>query len=66
MQKGATKVDYIYLEDDKKITASISIKDLSQDITLVNAINNNKLISIHSGEPTLNDIFIEITGRTLE
>lgn len=66
MQKGATKVDYIYLEDDKKITASTSIKDLSQDITLVDAINHNKLISIHSGEPTLNDIFIEITGRTLE
>jgi len=24
------------------------------------------LLSIHSSEPTLNDIFVDITGRTLQ
>lgn len=28
-------------------------------------IAENKLQSIHSSEPDLNDIFMEITGRTL-
>lgn len=66
MQKGATKVDYIYLEGNKEIAVSTSIKNLAKDLVLSDAIENNKLISIHSSEPTLNDIFIEITGRTLE
>ena len=66
MKKGATKIDYIYLENQKRVAVSTSIKNLAKDLVLSNAIENNKLISIHSSEPTLNDIFIEITGRTLE
>ena len=38
---------------------------LSTDIKLQQLIANNRLLSIHSSEPTLNDIFLDITGRTL-
>lgn len=46
-------------------TASCPLEHLSEDETLRRLIAENALQSIHSSEPTLNDIFIEITGRTL-
>jgi fluoroquinolone transport system ATP-binding protein len=36
------------------------------DETLRQLIEENRLTSIHSSEPTLNDIFMEITGRRLQ
>jgi len=38
---------------------------LSCDTQLQRLIAENRLLSIHSSEPTLNDIFLDITGRTL-
>lgn len=38
---------------------------LSEDKRLQTLIVANRLTSIHSSEPTLNGIFLEITGRTL-
>ena len=38
---------------------------LSEDTLLQRLLAENRLRSIHSSEPTLNDIFLEITGRTL-
>ncbi|HBG8426000.1 TPA: ABC transporter ATP-binding protein, partial [Clostridioides difficile] len=38
----------------------------ANDKNLNMLIEKNKLLSIHSSEPTLNDIFIEITGRNLQ
>ena len=38
----------------------------TEDKLLKNLISENRLLSIHSSEPTLNDIFVDITGRTLQ
>lgn len=64
MSRGASKVTYSWF-DGKEHTATCPLTALSQDQKLNSLIRENKLISIHSSEPTLNDIFIDITGREL-
>ncbi len=64
MSKGAAKVTYTWLEDGEH-SASCSLDRLSSDERLKGLIAENRLQSIHSSEPTLNDIFMDITGRTL-
>lgn len=65
MSRGAATVTYSWMEDGAERTESYPINRLSHDGTLKMLIDENRLQSIHSSEPTLNDIFIDITGRTL-
>jgi len=64
MSKGAAKVSYTW-NDNGEQTGSCPLYRLSEDKLLQELIAENRLQSIHSSEPTLNDIFMEITGRTL-
>lgn len=64
MSRGATKVTYTW-QEEKECSATCPLKEVSEDEKLKRLILENKLLSIHSSEPTLNDIFIDITGRTL-
>ncbi|MCM1119361.1 MAG: ABC transporter ATP-binding protein [bacterium] len=64
MQKGAATVTYTWVEDGEH-RASCPLECVSADEQLKRLIAENRLQSIHSSEPTLNDIFVEITGRTL-
>lgn len=64
MSKGAATVTYTWVEDGEH-SASCPLDRLSADKQLKKLIAENRLQSIHSSEPTLNDIFMEITGRTL-
>lgn len=66
MSRGATKVQYAYLMDDREEQKEILLKRTSEDNTLQRLIRENHLLSIHSSEPTLNDIFVELTGRQLQ
>ncbi|KPI54048.1 ATP-binding protein [Clostridioides difficile] len=65
MSKGAIKVRYTYIDNGEK-TSECFLNNTSNDKKLNMLIEKNKLLSIHSSEPTLNDIFIEITGRNLQ
>lgn len=65
MSKGAATVKYSYFENGEQNGESLLSK-ISEDAKLQSMIKSNQLLSIHSGEPTLNDIFIELTGRTLQ
>lgn len=65
MKKGATKVTYTWLESGYEHSAACLLESISQSQQLKELIEKNKLLSIHSSEPTLNDIFMDITGRTL-
>ncbi len=65
MSKGAIKVRYTYIDNGEK-TSECFLNNTSSDKKLNMLIEKNKLLSIHSSEPTLNDIFIEITGRNLQ
>ena len=64
MSKGAAAVTYTWLENGEH-SASCPLEHLSSDGRLKSLIAENRLQSIHSSEPTLNDIFMDITGRTL-
>lgn len=66
MGRGAAKIEYTYTNNKKEIKSIIKLSETKNDFELQNALKDNKLTSIHSSEPNLNDIFIEITGRTLQ
>ncbi len=65
MQKGATKVIYTYYDKQER-TGECLLSQISKDDMLTGLIKENRILSIHSSEPTLNDIFMEVTGRTLQ
>lgn len=64
MSKGAATVTYTWVENGER-RASHPLEQISSDERLHDLIAGNRLRSIHSSEPTLNDIFMDITGRTL-
>ena len=64
MSKGAAKVTYTWVENGEH-TAVCPLDRISCDERLKKLSEENRLQSIHSSEPTLNDIFMDITGRTL-
>lgn len=65
MKKGGSSVKYTWMENSLEQYAETPLSRLSGDTRLNRLIAENRITSIHSGEPTLNDIFVEITGRTL-
>jgi fluoroquinolone transport system ATP-binding protein len=65
MQKGAAKVSYTYFNKQEKRGEYLLAK-MSEDLLLKKLIRENRLTSIHSSEPNLNDIFLDVTGRALQ
>lgn len=65
MKKGAGTIHYSYIENGKEQTGTCNIGESSKDSILQNLILQNKLLTIHSTEPNLGDIFMEVTGRKL-
>ena len=59
MSKGAATVTYTWVEDGER-SASCFLGQVSADKRLKTLIAENRLQSIHSSEPTLNDIFLDI------
>ena len=66
MSRGAARVTYTYMENGKERMVTTVLSEVSGDETLKTLIDENRITSIHSAEPTLNDIFIEITGTHLD
>jgi fluoroquinolone transport system ATP-binding protein len=65
MSKGATKIVYTYHDGTEQVKECYLDKT-GDDQRLLTLLKNNQIRSIHSSEPTLNDIFIEVTGRVLQ
>lgn len=65
MSKGATKLTYTYYEG-KEIKRECLLGHTGEDRKLLELLQNNRITSIHSSEPNLNDIFIDVTGRVLQ
>ena len=65
MSRGASKIEYTYDNGNDETKSVIKLSETKTDLSLQTALLNNSITSIHSCEPNLNDIFIEITGRTL-
>ncbi|MDL2276352.1 ABC transporter ATP-binding protein [Breznakia sp. OttesenSCG-928-G09] len=65
MRKGAATIKYTFL-DGAEQTGECLLSQTSKDNRLMELLKSNHIQSIHSSEPTLNDIFMEITGRMLK
>lgn len=65
MSHGAAKIKYTYFDGMEK-TRECLLKETSEDKKLIELIEKNQISSIHSTEPTLSDIFMEVTGRVLQ
>lgn len=67
MSRGAIRIRYTWNhEDGREASGEIPCNATGTDGQLNSLIKENRLTSIHSQEPTLEDIFIDITGRSLE
>ena len=66
MQRGAVKVNYTYMENGREEKRTSLLSKISEDDVLGKLLSENRVTSIHSLEPTLSDIFIEITGAQLD
>ncbi|HBL49885.1 MAG TPA: ATP-binding protein [Firmicutes bacterium] len=66
MSKRASKIKYSYLENGQEKEAEGILNRTGEDVVLQKMISENRLLSIHSSEPTLNDVFVELTGRRLQ
>ena len=66
-QQDAVQLRYAYLsETGELVERTVAMDETGGDEILQRLIAENKLASIHSAEPTLNDVFVEITGRRLQ
>lgn len=65
MSKGAAKIKYTFM-NGKEVIKECMLGKTSEDKKLQELIMSNGILSIHSSEPTLNDIFAEVTGSVLQ
>jgi len=65
MKKGAQTLNYTYVENGEEKGRQCLLEETSNDKVLNDLIANNRLLTIHSKEPNLGDIFMEVTGRRL-
>ncbi|MEL7604035.1 MAG: AAA family ATPase, partial [Bacillota bacterium] len=66
MSRGASTLRYTYARGGREEQTEIPLRSTGGDEVLQRLIRENRLLSIHSSEPTLNDIFMELTGRRLQ
>ena len=66
MKRGAARVTYSFMENGKEQLKTSILSELSKDELLQKLISENRIASIHSTEPTLSDIFMELTGAQLD
>ncbi len=62
---GERTIKVEYKKDKKLIQEEFSMENIGQNEIFLNIIKENNIETIHSGETTLEDIFIKVTGVTL-
>ena len=62
LQHGDRKVDVEYEMGEKLESQMFSLDDLKEDEEFFRVVKNHRIITMHSKETTLDDIFIDITG----
>lgn len=65
LQKGGSTVDYTYDENGARHTSKAPLRGLDKNSEFMGRLAKGQVLSIHSSEQSLEDIFIEITGRCL-
>ncbi len=63
---GTHTVKVEYLNQELLISKEFPLHNLGENEEFIKILKNNKIKTIHSGESTLEDIFIKITGVSLD
>ncbi len=66
LQYGKNTVKVEYLDDHHLKSQEFSLLGLGQNHEFLNVINQHDIQTVHSGETTLEDIFIHVTGVDLD
>ncbi|KXZ39365.1 fluoroquinolone transport system ATP-binding protein [Alkalithermobacter thermoalcaliphilus JW-YL-7 = DSM 7308] len=62
LKYGQRKLDIEYIQSNELIKRVFSLDNLGKNEEFINIIKHNEIVTIHSRETTLDDIFIKITG----
>ncbi len=62
--KKSIKVEYVHNEEP--LTQEFSLNELSENQQFMEIIRTQKILTIHTQEASLEDIFIEVTGQQLK
>lgn len=65
LKRSANLVKYTYRDSDKSYSSQAPLNGLNNNSDFMDRLSKGLVTSIHSSEQTLEDIFIEITGRSL-
>jgi len=66
MRKGAASLSYSWLEANVEHSAECPLDQTGGDLRLQRLVVEGRLLTVHSAEPNLGDIFMEVTGRALQ
>lgn len=64
LKAGDRKVRYTWQEEERK-EAETPLKNLKDDAIFMKLLQEGRLETMHTQEPSLEDLFIEVTGRRL-
>ncbi len=65
MKKSASEIIYTYKENGTEKTGRCILEKTNEDLMLKTLISQNRILTIHSKEQTLGDVFMDVTGRRL-
>lgn len=66
MKKGAANLRYSWAQDGAECFGECPLEQTGGDARLQKLVASGALLTIHSAEPNLGDIFMEVTGRALQ
>lgn len=62
---GKKELDVEYYNDGESIVETFLLKSLKNNSAFIDIINGKEIKTIHTKDATLDDVFIEVTGRSL-
>ena len=66
LARRENKIAYSYLQNGVEMTTETLQSEISKDGHFMELLAHNQLLTIHTQEPSLDDVFREITGRSLK
>ncbi|MGE5484739.1 MAG: ATP-binding cassette domain-containing protein [Ignavibacteriales bacterium] len=66
IEHGEHVVSVGFERDGKMAESEFALKGLADNAAFIETLRNERVLTIHSKEPTLEDIFIRVTGRRLQ
>ncbi len=66
IQYGKNEVDVEYFKGDELNNRRFSLENIGENKSFFEILKQNRIRSIHTREASLEEIFIEVTGRGLE